>query len=201
MPKLVTQAVFLTCFVLLAGYSSAQTYSDHISDKEITLFFKQLSGSMDPKIKSMDEELIDWTYPDLYGERDTLYQMGWLTRGIFQNDTVLRFFDTEDLGFVKKQYDAIAESTWHENHFMTFELVDTIFYRKILSHSYNSRKIGKWYAHSFSLPLFSIEKNHVIIQQEYYCGYMCSKYCVYLYEKVTDEKAWKLIAKWKCIKM
>ena len=181
--------------------SHAQTYSDHITDKEITVFFKELSAGMNPKILNMDEELIDWMGPDLYGERDTLFQMGWLTRGIFQNDTVQKLFDTEDLGFIKTQYDAISESTWHEKHFMAFELVDTLFYRKILSHSYNSKKIKKWYAYSFSMPLFNIEKNRVIIQQEYYCGYMCSKYCVYLYERVPEDKSWKLIANWKCIKI
>ncbi len=201
MPRLLSQATILICIIHLVSNTYAQTYSDHVTDKEITTFFKQLSASMDQKIKRMDEELIDWTYPDLYGERDTLYQMGWLTRGIFQNDTVLHLFDTEDLGFIKKQYDAIAESNWHEKHFMAFELVDTIFYRKILSHSYNNRKIGKWYAHSFSMPLFSVDKKYVIIQQEYYCGYMCSEYCVYLYERVPDDKRWKLLAKWKCIKI
>lgn len=201
MLKHLSKTTILLFFTLLVGLCYGQTYSDHITDKEITIFFKQLANSIEPKIINIDEELIDWVGPDLYGERDTLFQMGWLTQGIFQNDTVLRLFDTEDLGFVKKQYDAISESTWHEKHFMAFELVDTLFYRKILSHSYKSKKIKRWYAYSFSLPFFSIDKNHVIIQQEYYCGYMCSNYCVYLYEKMPENKSWKLLANWKCIKI
>jgi len=193
-----TSAILIV--ICLVNASLAQTYSNFITDKEVTVFFKQLTPTLEHKVKNIDAELIDWTEPDLFGELDTIYQMGYLTKGIFQQAVVQKYFSKDDLKFVTEQFHDISESVWHAKDFLKYELVDTMQYRKILSHSYNNSKVGKWYAHSFSMPLFSVNKNYVIIQQEYYCGYMCMRYCVYLYEKNTANNTWKEIAKWKCLK-
>ena len=194
-------ARMLIIVLCVSGWNSvsSQTYSILISDKVIHDFFIKLSKDLPKEIIQLNKEIMDWNEKDLYGEQDTLYQMGELTKGIMEIDSVKLFFTQKDLKYVEKQYNNLEDDYWYPEDFRRFEIIDTNGMNRILNHSYSGKKMGKNYAYRFSIPLFSLNQKYAIVQQEYYCGFECSTYCIYMYKRSTDKKSWSEVAKWKCI--
>lgn len=192
--------IFVIPLLLLISFSaSSQTYSLLIHDDVIEDFFKDLSKTLPHQILKFNVEIMDWNEKDLYGEDDTLYQMGELTMGIMQIDSVKLFYTDKDLKYVVKQYDNLEGEAWYPEDFRKFDVIDTLGMQKILSHSYSDKKMGKNYAYTFSVPLFSLNQEYAIVQQEFYCGIECSTYCIYMYKRSPDRKTWNKWASWKCL--
>jgi len=178
---------------------TAQTYSNIISDKDITRFIKQVSKNLEPKAKKIDEKIIVWTEKDIFGEEDSIYDMGALTQGIIENEFIKRNFSQKDLKFLVKQQENLEWSMWQLKNFQSYELIDSIGFAKILSKSYERKKVGNNYFYSFSIPLFSINQEVAIIQQEYFCGFECLNYCIIIYKNNTNNKTWEEVARLKCL--
>ena len=186
-------------FALISLSATSQTYSLLIHDDVIEDFFKDLSKGLPHPILKFNEEIMDWNEKDIYGEDDTLYQMGELTMGIMQIDSVRIFFTEKDLKYVLKQFDNLEGERWYHEDFRKFEVIDTMDMQRILSHSYSGKKMGKNYAYTFSVPLFSLNQEYAIIQQEFYCGLECETYCIYIYKQGGDKRSWNKVASWKCL--
>ena len=191
--------ILLVLTNLWSAHCWAQTYSYIISDKTITSLIKQVSKTLDPKVKKMDQEIIEWTEKDIYGEKDSLFDMGALTQGIIENELVKRHFSPKDLGYIEKQQDNLDWPKWQIRNFQNFELIDSIGFAKILSKSYDRKKVGSNFAYSFSIPLFSLNQELAIVQQEYFCGFECMNYCIVIYKKNYSNKTWAEIARLKCM--
>ena len=86
-------------------------------------------------------------------------------------------FKEQDRDFLFLQFVAIKDTIWH-NSFSESELV--------------SRGEEKVDIHYFSIPLFSIDKNYVIIERFYYCGTECAYGGYYVYKRL-DNNNWKYI--------
>lgn len=199
MLKYIVKILTISLFALIAPNGSAQTYSLLIHDDIIEDFFTDLSKDLPHEIIKFNKEIMFWNEKDLYGEDDTLFQMGELTKGIMQIDSVKIFFTEKDLRYVVKQYDNLEGESWYPEDFRKFEVIDSIGFQKILSHSYSDKKMGKNYVYTFSVPLFSLNQEYAIVQQEFYCGIECSTFCIYIYKKGDDKKSWKKAASWKCL--
>jgi len=197
--KISASIIILVIINLWSALCSAQTYINIVSDKTITSFIKQISKTLDPKARKMDKEIIGWTEKDIYGEQDTIYDMGTLTQGIIENELVKRHFSPKDLGYIEKQQANLEWPTWQMNNFQNHELIDSIGFAKILSKSYDRKKVGSNFVYSFSIPLFSLNQKVAIIQQEYFCGFECLNYCIVIYSKNPNSKSWEEIARLKCM--
>ena len=191
----------LILFLCLTAWKNlnGQTYSLLVHDDVIEDFFKDLSKTLPHEILKFNVEIMDWNEKDMYGEDDTIFQMGELTMGIMQIDSVKLFYTEKDLQYVIKQYDNLEGDEWYPEDFRKFEVIDTFGMAKILSHSYSDKKMGKNYAYTFSIPLFSLNQEYTIMQQEFYCGLECSTYCIYMYKRSNDKKTWGKWASWKCL--
>jgi len=179
--------------------TQAQTYSLLVHDESIEDFFIALSRNLPHQIVKLNKDILEWNERDIYGEQDTLFQIGELTKGIMEIDTVKAFFTEQDLKYVEKQYQNLEGVQWYEEDFRKFEILDSIGLRKIMSRTYSAKKLGKNYSYTFSVPLFSMDKQYAIVQQEFDCGFECSTYCIIIYKQSTDQKSWDKITSWKCI--
>ncbi|MBL4755942.1 MAG: hypothetical protein JKY52_20410 [Flavobacteriales bacterium] len=179
--------------------TDAQTYSLLVHDETIEYFFISLSKNLPHEIIKLNRDILEWNERDIYGEQDTLYQIGELTKGIMEIDTVRAFFTEQDLKYVEKQFQNLDGVRWYPEDFRRFDVIDSIGLNKIMSHSYSAKKMGKNYSYTFSIPLFSLDKQYAIVQQEFDCGYECSTYCIFIYKQSADKKSWDKITSWKCI--
>ena len=187
-------------FIILFFYSTlySQTYSNEILDNEICRFFQQLKNSEKLKIKKIDQKIIKWRNYDVYGEKDSTMSFSFGT-GILKNEIVLKHLTKDDIQFIEKQYLSIKNSVWKKDDFKKFNLLDSLGRNEIHNHSMKrNKKMGNYYSYSFSIPLFSIDKKYVIIIQDFYCGFMCSTQCIYLYHHSEKFNNWNEIASWNC---
>lgn len=184
---------FFCCSILYC-----QTYSNEISDSEISSFFLQMKNIKKLKIKKIDQKIIKFSYYDIYGEKDSTLRLTFGT-GILENEIILKHLTKEDIKYIEKQYLNVKDSVWKEKEFKKYSLIDSIGRKEIQNYSIKRhKKMGNYYSYSFSIPLFSIDKKHVIIIQDFYCGFMCSTQCIYLYHRKEVYNNWEEIATWNC---
>jgi hypothetical protein len=191
---------FTLSFLILFFYSTlhCQTYSNEISDNEISVFFQQLKNSKKLKIKKIDQKIIKWSDYDVYGEKDSTLSFSFGI-GLLKNEIVLKHLTKDDIKYIEKQYISIRDSVWRKNEFKKFNLLDSLGRKEIHEYSMKRhRKMGNYYSYSFSIPLFSIDKKYVIIIKDFYCGFMCSTQCIYLYHRKEIFNNWEEIASWNC---
>ncbi len=197
--KVSVSIIFFISTILWSTYCTGQTYSYIISDKTISSFIKKISKSMDPRVKKIDKEIIEWSEKDIYGERDSIFEMGYITEGIIEQDLVKGLFSPQDFKYITKQQENLEWPIWEVKNFPSYELIDSLGFAIILSKSYGRKKVGSNFAYSFSVPLFSLNHELAIVQQEYYCGFECMNYCILIYKKDHKSKNWEEIERIKCL--
>lgn len=168
----------------------SQTYSSVISDKEISIFFKELSKSNSLRLEKIDKEIISFNDDTFFGYDDDF------DNGILKNKFVLNHLTKKDIIFLKNQYEGFKAKFWEVKDFKQ-KLIDSLEVKEIHSQSYRNKNGLKYY--SFSIPIFSKNREYAIIIEYYYCGFMCSNQCVYFYKRRKFFKRWKQIYKWSCI--
>ncbi len=197
--KVSVSIIFFISTILWSTYCTGQTYSYIISDKTISSFIKKISKSMDPRVKKIDKEIIEWSEKDIYGERDSIFEMGFITEGIIEQDLVKGLFSPQDFKYITKQQENLEWPIWEVKNFPSYELIDSLGFAIILSKSYGRKKVGSNFVYSFSVPLFSLNHELAIVQQEYYCGFECMNYCILIYKKDHKSKNWEEIERIKCL--
>ena len=107
-------------------------------------------------------------------------------------------FGINDIKFLKEQYFALRDSIWDFEQMKKFIPADSTVNREIVKKSQSGkRKIKDNYSYTFSVPMFSLDKKSVIIYQDFFCGFLCSTSCIYLYQKKNNGK-WEKILSWYC---
>lgn len=144
------------------------------------------------KVSKINQEKLKWWDTEIYGE----YENGiLLIDGVLKNDSIIKYFNDADLKFVEKQYKNNIELLW-KNNFNKIKTLDSLVISKLDKQAYKTHKM-EYYYHSISNPLFSINGKLMIIKINYFCGFMCSNQCVYLFKK--KNKYWKLITEFNCL--
>jgi hypothetical protein len=197
--KKFTHILMLTFAIAAWNNTHSQTYSLLVHDETIEDFFLQLSKNLPHEIVKMNGDILEWSEQDIYGEQDTLYQLGELSKGLMEINKVHVFFSELDLRYVERQYNHLDGDHWYPEDFRRFDIIDSVGLNKIMSHSFSEKKMGKNYSYTFSIPLFSLDKEYAIVQQEFDCGYECSTYCIHIYKRSESQKSWEEITSWKCI--
>lgn len=192
------QLFSLLCAFLISNYSQSQTYSDLISDNEIISFIsadvKSLENSPELpfpwwtwwKNRKVHYKINSWNYyieKSPVSDEDELFNN--LRRGLsdiaFSGDELseLKTFDSiftkEDEDFMVKQIKSIKDTIW----------------RKRIPGAIRKKKCNNK-CFDYSLPLFSKDKKHVIVQRGYQCGLLCAYSGKFIYRR-TDKNRWELV--------
>ena len=87
-------------------------------------------------------------------------------------------FKQVDKDFIFKQFVTVKDSIWRHG----------FPYSKLIS-AKKQKRARRYY---YTIPLFSVDKQTVIIMKEFYCGDLCAYGGTYIYKKSGDK--WKLFA-------
>jgi hypothetical protein len=176
--------IFCSQFVI------GQTYSTLISDKEIYDFLNYITKTdkkhrEEPflKCKQIYYKIHSWDsanfklkdtafnnkFPFYESESQYLFYKG---KGV---DTM---FKQEDRAFIFNQFTSIKDSIWH----------DPFCHSKLLKDK-NQKRPNRYY---YSIPLFSIDNNYVVIAMSYYCGSLCAYGGYYIYKKIGKNR-WEYV--------
>lgn len=168
-------------------FALGQTYSSVTSDKEIYDFLnwmtvdgRKFGGMPKLKRKQIYHKILSWDSTNFI-TKDTglINKYGFNGRYLFQGhcgtDTI---FNQQDRDFIFKQFTAIKDTIWH----------DKFSKSKLLTHKKQKRPNRSYY----SIPLFSADKNYVIVRRQYYCGYLCAYGGYYVYRRLGNNK-WEYI--------
>jgi hypothetical protein len=186
---------YLSVFFSICCFSQTKEYIP--SDKEITAFLEHLDVS-GKKIEKVDQKIIKWTAYDIYGEQNLEVELSSFISGILRYKALQNYFKPEDLKFVEKQYLNHNDSIWQKKDFEKFYITGPKEQKRISEHSKKGQRMGSYYSYSFSVPLFSLDKKYALVIQQFYCGFMCSDQCTYLYERDSVSNNWKAILSWYC---
>jgi len=169
--------VFLNCM-----FAFAQTYSSVTSDKEIYDFLNWMTTherkyEYEPKLKQkhISNKILSWDTTNFIIKDNLYFQFNFLYQRNCGTDTI---FNNQDRDFIFRQYTAIKDSIWH-NKFSKSKLLTTK----------NQKSVNR---HYYSIPLFSVDKNYVFIQQQYNCGSECAYGGYYVYRRI-DDKNWEYV--------
>jgi hypothetical protein len=189
----------LLCLSILFNFYlvvNGQNYSKVISDGEIRTFFAELQSNKSLKIDKVDQIPIRWSDLDLVDQIDSSSDLLWGPTAL-SHDSVQKYLDSNDIRFVVDQVFASENFIWRKSDFRSFSLIDTVGVALIYKKSKKKGRGRNNYCYSFSLPLFSRNKQFVLLRQKYLCGFLCMTECIYFYRKTKNNK-WILIDNWQC---
>lgn len=178
--------IFYLIFSIVFGqFIYGQTYSSLISDIEIYNFLNMLvndgKDEREPiiKRKHVSPRISKWYSVNLI-KSDPKTDFENYINYIFSDKLADSIFTTADKDYLVKQFHSIKDSVWHKPFCWT----------KFKKDYY---KPGRTRLNLFSIPLFSIDKKHVIVYYEFYCGNLCS-WGGYLIYKRKSKNKWEYIA-------
>ncbi|MBK5722050.1 hypothetical protein JGH11_14315 [Dysgonomonas sp. Marseille-P4677] len=181
----------LLLILLLMGVMNivtAQTYSSIISDKEIYDFMEWMVDNdkkSEKEIFGKNRDLLVKTAP--WDTANFISENKALDIQYFEQDNKYLFkrsegldtlFTDADKKFLLDQYNSIQSSVWTKN----------IGGKKIQKRELKENDEINMY----SIPLFTKDKEFVIIYKIFYCGYECAYGKYYLYKLIGDNK-WKFV--------
>lgn len=165
--------------------SFAQKYSKAVKDSSILNFMTWLLQS-DTSFKDkrhVDNDILK-LHPNNFIFSDSLASGNYLyAENIFSSKNQLKkYFNHSDAEYFVQQIEQQRKAKW-QLKIKGIELFDTI-------ELVNNRADKVLY--SYSLPLFSVDRKHVIIIEAFYCGLVCGGGDYNLYERQADN-SWKRI--------
>lgn len=185
------RVILLTTLLLMSRLGVGQTYSALKTDKEIYAFLnwmtkKEKKYREEPfyRRKQIYYKISNWdtfnfirkdTVDNRYYEDDMAYLF-------YKRDGADTIFKAADRAYLIQQYFAIKDSVWH-----------TPFHHSRLTRNNRQFRPNRYY---YSMPLFSVDHQYVIVQKTYYCGRLCAVFGYFVYRKI-DPNHWELVT---CIK-
>ncbi|MES2139972.1 MAG: hypothetical protein V4511_09705 [Bacteroidota bacterium] len=181
-----TITFILTLFLFTGQLSFAQTYSSIISDKEIYSFLNSLIKSDKDRISKQLFRKISvnpkiskhWDSTNFFRPKTTEDFQKILTNDvdyIFWGKEIDSLLNENDRKFMLEQYKKFKDTVWHQPFTGT------------RLESKKQKKTDRYY---FSIPIFSVDKQVVIIYFSNYCGDLCGFGGYYIYKKTVTNK-WK----------
>ncbi|MBK8501305.1 MAG: hypothetical protein IPL46_03345 [Saprospiraceae bacterium] len=174
--------------LLAVANTMAQTFSSMIRDHEIYNFLNWITVNEkkyreEPKLmrKNIYSKILNWEMANFVAEDTSLINKNpnfslddkFLYQG--QADTI---FKLEDKNFLYSQFLAIKDTVWHHK-FLASKLIIDEEYKKLNRYHY-------------SIPLFSADKNLVIVHRQYFCGNLCAYGGYFVYRRRGYDK-WELV--------
>lgn len=175
--------------LLLSLKTFSQTYENNKAER--TFAIEDLGKK---NIRKVNQKKLEWRTKEIYGEYENGVALFGIT-GILKNDIVTKYFNPDDLKFIEQQY-ITKDSLWKESP-GKYKVLGSSAIEKINRQSLKTHKMKSYY-YSISNPLFSLDGQFMILKIDFYCGFMCSDQCIYLFQKPEKGQYWKEIAKWNC---
>ena len=182
-----TSFTILIICIFSRQLSYAQTYSSEISDSEIYNFLDWLSCSekkhdKEPKLKPKHVSFIirPWSAEFLSQADPTTHEFE-STRYLFKEKVADSIFTGKEKEYLIKQFSAIKDTVWHQ-----------AFDGSVLKGEYKEGEKSR--INYYSVPLFSSDKNHVIISRLYYGGAFLLQSGFYIYKRI-DKNKWEFVKK------
>jgi hypothetical protein len=172
---------FLLFFVQFPLF--AQTYSSTTSDKEIYEFLNYITQNEKKhgeeslfQKKRVHYRIDSWDSTNFI--RDTSKYESWDSWNyLFKRETAMdSIFSKSDKDYFFQQFLGVKDSVWH----------------KEFSHSKLVKQQVKPNRYYYSVPLFSLDKQYVMVKKEYYCGSLCAYGGVYVYAR-DGKSGWRLL--------
>jgi hypothetical protein len=148
------------------------------------------------KIQKLNQKKLNWRSDEIYGAYINDTALFGIT-GILKNETVIKYFNSVDLKFVEQQYHIAIDTLWNYN-FKKIKILNSLEILNLDEQAFKTHKM-EYYYHSISNPLFSFDGQFMIIKIDYFCGFMCSNRCIYLFKKSKLNKSWKKISEFNCL--
>lgn len=103
-------------------------------------------------------------------------------------------FTKEDLNFIRKQYENGTYFKIDSAKIKNKILISLEAYHRFAKDENIYNEVPKDYPCilSIKVPVFNIEKNKAVIWVEYFCGFQCGEYGLYLYEE-NESNQWEFI--------
>lgn len=184
MRKLTIILIGLLNYTLTIG----QTYSSIISDIEIYDFMNWMTVNEkkygeEPilKRKQIYYKILDWETRNFIKGSITLddeEDLFILDDEYLYNQEIDTIFKEQDKDYLFQQFTTIKDSIWHKSFSKSKLITDN-----------KQKRPNRYY---YSIPLFSLDKNFVIIHIKYYCGRLCAYGGYYVYKRL-DKKRWIFI--------
>jgi hypothetical protein len=178
-------------------FAYAQTYSGVIPDAEIIGFINAdiLSDSIKVQ-KAIRRNIFPLQLSEFYykdsadfikkNENSRFIFHRHVFRGREFTNRLDSLFSREDIDFFYKQIEGQRMNTKWLKPFINSVLVDNV--------KLNSNHYAKQAMYSYSLPLFSFDKQRLVIIKAFFCGLLCGGGAYYVYEKKKNNN-WILIRK------
>ncbi|MBY0478542.1 MAG: hypothetical protein K2Q24_12915 [Chitinophagaceae bacterium] len=177
--------LFFVLLFLINMPAVCQTYSSITTDKEIVDFInwhvnndKRYSEEPLLRKRVINKEISYWDSTHFIpgSSKNNRYNDGMY---LFKDEH--KFLDTiftaEDKEFFFQQFRSQLDSQWQHS------------FKKAKQRIVVGSKPKKW--RRYSLPLFSIDKNYVILMEDYLCGHLCGYRSINVYKRTKD--GWELI--------
>ncbi len=184
MNRILKITAFFLCF--LSSFIQAQTYSNVVSDEEIYGFLNWLTAnspkpSEEPRFKKKQiyHKILSWDSSHFFADTAKIKEYKFFVidhKYIYQSgaDTIFHLVDRD---FILEQWKSIKDTLWHGK-----------FSKSALITNKDQRRANRYY---YSIPLFSKDKNYVIVRRTYYCGNTCAYGGFYIYRKLDE--GWKFL--------
>ncbi len=178
-------AFILLFFMLQSVVVQSQTYSSIVSDNEIVDFLNWLTKHDDRCSEkrlftrvSIGEKMENWV-PENFFCKDTIFSYSSRDNDfLFEKRSAAdSLFSAADRDFLYKQFTAQCDSTWEK------PFKGAVFAQK------GKSKHGTVY---YSIPLFSPDRNYVIVKMSCYSGYLNAFGGYFIYRK-TGKNRWEFV--------
>lgn len=183
--------------ILYPRIAFTQTHSKAITDEEIYTFISSIihsdkRNSEEPFLgrKNISIRIIKFDSTNFFTKIDTakfreLPYFGLEGNYIYQiHAGIDTIFKQEDRDFLFQQFVSIRDTVWHHR-----------FRNSSLITNWHQKHTNLFY---YSIPLFSLDRNYVLIKKHYTCGNLCGKGCINVYQRIGKNK-WKCITQLNCI--
>jgi hypothetical protein len=180
--------IILLCFFVFA-FAKGQTYSSEISDKEIYDFLNWMTKNSgrnyeEPKLsmKHISYFIMSWDTANFIAKDTALIKkypymdMQYIYRHEEGLDTMFSQYDRD---YLFKQFTSIKDTIWHNK-----------FSNSTLHFKRKQVRVNIYY---YSIPLFSADKNYVIVRQNYYCGSLCANGGYHVFRWLGGKKKWEYV--------
>lgn len=184
------QLIFILALITGHPVCYGQTYSDLIPDSEIVSFMtweiRSTERYSEEPILSLKRkiyyEISDWDTLNFVkpesqglGEKAILASYLYLFHDRNQSDTI---FSQEDKEYLLQQFISIKDTLWQQK-----------FPKATRSKRKNQVRPNRYH---YSLPLFSKDKQYVIVKRDYYCGSLCAYGGYFIYRRL-DKNTWEFV--------
>ncbi len=179
--KMVVVLVFFASQMMLS-----QTYNAVTTDKEIYNFLNYIikfenKYKEEPRyeLKYISEKIIPWEQEDFVENASDRQENKYIFKQEVRLDTI---FNAADKQFLTEQFNGRKEKIWQ-----------TKFKHSILARNENETEVNRYY---YSIPLFSVDRKHVVIKKKYYSKDHCySGYCMY---RKNENGNWEYLFAYNC---